>query len=368
MEAVGLINESHRFRTLPDFQTRLTEIPIFQQIRQYYRKPGYDSLHHLPPNTKPGNYGGSFFPPPPSFMQYDVPYLYEYQQPHHIRLGRENATGAVGVVNTHRRHQKRQLPIERDRPTVPTSPMQQISQIVSDRQMLQRAVEALNMLLEERPIITRRFANNRIPGFSGAVFHEALQHVAFGFRNGPFRDVLIKYGVDPRKDPKYRFYQSFMFQIDRHASKAKDKTNWGRTEYYKPSQDPTDHIFEGTKASSNGKVWQACDLMYPVLHKILHTENYRKEFDYTWGWFYNGTFAKVRAIMKDMLLRLSQGTELPHEEYKIIADLPDEVDREFPYQPILPSVHAGTSKSLAKMAADYRVIVSTSNTEVDTTC
>ncbi|GAB7360607.1 hypothetical protein MBLNU230_g0487t1 [Neophaeotheca triangularis] len=357
IEAIGLVNESHRFRKLPDFQSRLTEVPIFQQLRQYYNKPSYDSLKYVPPNLKPGNYGGSSFPPPPTFIGDGLPHLYEYQQPPHIRLGQENGTGELGVVNTQRRHQKRQLPIDKDQKDVPTGPWQKIPELVADRKMLARAVDALKNLLEERPIITRRVANNRIQEFGAAVFNEAVQHVAYGFKNGPFRDVLIKYGVDPRKDPEHRFYQSFMFQIDRHTAKDKDKTSWGRATYHSPSADPVDHIFDGTRASINGKVWQVCDLTDPILQKLLNTDNYRKEFDnVNWGWFHNGTVAKVRTIMRDKLYKLSQGVELPHEEYEIIAQFPDEIAVDQTYQPIIPSVHSGTTQSLAKLAADFRTI------------
>lgn len=201
--------------------------------------------------------------------------------------------------------------------------------------MLPRAIEELQKLLEVRPLVTKRVALNAMPPVSDSIFKEATQYVGYSFKAGPWRDSLIKYGVDPRKDPKYRFYQTMTFQLDREAFKLAPEsakvgdgnhnhnTLWARTLRHKRA-DPTTHIFDGKNITANGKTWQICDITDPIVHDIFHTDNIRTECDaYQWGWYHNGTVAKGRAIMKDKMRYLFAGEVPPAEDYIPIAAMPE---------------------------------------------
>lgn len=199
--------------------------------------------------------------------------------------------------------------------------------------MLPRAIEELQKLLEVRPLVTKRVALNAMPPVSDTIFKEATQYVGYSFKAGPWRDSLIRYGVDPRKDPKYRFYQTMTFQADREAfrqapesAKVGDgnhNTLWARTLRHKRA-DPTTHIFDGKNITANGKTWQICDVTDPIVHDIFHTENIRTVCDvYQWGWYHNGTVAKGRAIMKDKMRYLFAGEVPPAEDYIPIAAMPE---------------------------------------------
>lgn len=199
--------------------------------------------------------------------------------------------------------------------------------------MLPRAIEELQKLLETRPLVTKRVALNAMPPVSDSIFKEATQFVGYSFKAGPWRDSLIKYGVDPRKDPKYRFYQTMTFQSDREAFKlapesakvgdGNHNTLWARTLRHRRA-DPTTHIFDGKNITANGKTWQVCDITDPLVHDIFHTENIRRECDvYQWGWYHNGTVAKGRAIMKDKMRYLFAGEVPPAEDYIPVAAMPE---------------------------------------------
>lgn len=181
--------------------------------------------------------------------------------------------------------------------------------------------------------MTKRVALNAMPPVSETIFKEATQYVGYSFKAGPWRDSLIRYGVDPRKDPKYRFYQTMTFQADREAFKmapesakvgdGNHNTLWARTLRHKRA-DPTTHIFDGKSITANGKTWQICDVTDPILHDIFHTVNIRSECDvYQWGWYHNGTVAKGRAIMKDKMRYLFAGEVPPAEDYIPIAEMPE---------------------------------------------
>lgn len=189
---------------------------------------------------------------------------------------------------------------------------------------LKEAIDAIGGLLEKRPLITRRVAMNYIPQYSDSVFKEATQWVGYSFRAGPWRDSLVKYGVDPRKDPKYRMYQTLMFQLDKN-----------RADNHKPQADLNvsdnwqSHIFDGENISHSGKTWQICDVTDPLLKSIFDTEAIQTECDvHQFGWYHNGTLCKARAIMRDKMDYLFRGTEPPQAEYEKVAQMPDRITRD----------------------------------------
>ncbi len=50
--------------------------------------------------------------------------------------------------------------------------------------------------------------------------------MSYSFRNGPYRFVRIKFGVDPRVDPKYRFFQTLDVRFRRdHFKKITELTS-----------------------------------------------------------------------------------------------------------------------------------------------
>jgi general transcription factor 3C polypeptide 5 (transcription factor C subunit 1) len=234
-------------------------------------------------------------------------------------------------------------------------------------EMLPRAIEELQKLIDERPLITKRVAINALPNISESIFKEATQYVGYSFKAGPWRDSLIRYGVDPRKDPKYRFYQTMMFQVDKEAFKQapesakpadgklipEHKALWARTLRHSKA-DPSTHIFDGKNITANGKTWQVCDVTDPVVHGIFHTDNFRTECDvYQWGWYWNGTMSKARTIMKDKMRYLFAGQVPPEEDYRAVATLPDIILRGDNTQTYLNAKEYGAHAAAMSMELRY---------------
>lgn len=126
---------------------------------------------------------------------------------------------------------------------------------------------------------------NLIHWQSETLFKDATQYCGYSFRSGPWKDALVKFGLDPRKDPKYRFYQTAQFQlmpkdqVHAAAQKLPSGTNkWLRTERYKKDEEPS-HVFDGKSITTNGKTWQFCDITDPILYEMIHTEDIRTECD-----------------------------------------------------------------------------------------
>lgn len=171
----------------------------------------------------------------------------------------------------------------------------------------------LEKLMEERPIWTRRAILNRITGdYSDSLMRIALQLIGYQFRGGPWRDAFVKYGVDPRSDPKFRAYQTLAFKLERNIVGTK-KMTWeairkGQFKSRARGKDRDSHIWNGDNYSTDGKFWQVCDIVDPFVHDIIEKAPLRPECDLKdSGWFYKGTWAKVKMIMKVKMIAIKKG-------------------------------------------------------------
>ena len=146
--------------------------------------------------------------------------------------------------------------------------------------VMQDLIEMLRQLLEERPIWTRRAIRNRLeaPGRDwNSVAKHVYQYAGYMFKSGPWRDAVVKFGVDPRSDPKYRIYQTMMFQLDDKGVEDLEIPNPGGHKRGEKVKNRLSHVFDGKTVGLAGKTWQVCDIVDPLLKSLLDTENLRDE-------------------------------------------------------------------------------------------
>ena len=195
----------------------------------------------------------------------------------------------------------------------------------------------MKRLIEDRPIFTRRSLPNCIPGdewenLGQNVGKFLFQYVGYMFNSGPWRDAIIRFGVDPRLDPKYRIYQTMMFVVDREPKSVKPELMRKRHRRQKTEQElrKESHLFDGINVSPDGKVWQVCDVTDTLLKDILATRNLRDKCHLEGdGWYQNGTWSKVRMIMRYKIAAIISGTaSLSDADYaRVAASLPDIISR-----------------------------------------
>jgi general transcription factor 3C polypeptide 5 (transcription factor C subunit 1) len=140
--------------------------------------------------------------------------------------------------------------------------------------------------LEKRPIMAKRVQVNLIAN-SDHVLRRAWSYVGYMFSAGPFRDAIIKFGVDPRKDPACAKYQTLWFQLP-------GETGYGRSKGVEniPSRlngklrtprirakSKDSHIFDGETLYRDGKTWQICDITDPLLKGFIDNAPLRDECD-----------------------------------------------------------------------------------------
>lgn len=296
--------------------------PTMRELVTHAFKPNYETLKNLSIDNRPGASHIDSYVAPPSFMAANQPYRYEFNQASGVKF-EQDASGNITTTNVQAPPRRLMLAVEPDVEEVPQGPPPGLDRNHTFGSYLEEAVNAIRELLEKRPLITRRVAMNYIPQYSDSVFKEATQWVGYSFRAGPWRDSLVKYGVDPRKDPKYRMYQTLMFQLDKRAAETSNAADRQLPEGWKS------HIFDGENVTASGKTWQICDVTDPLLKSIFDTEAIQEECDvHQFGWYYNGTLCKARAIMRDKMDYLFRGAEPPHAEYEKLAKMPDRITRE----------------------------------------
>ena len=186
--------------------------------------------------------------------------------------------GKISTINT---AINRRIVAERvafDIETVPNAHSQTLPPVETLDTDSQNLLRKLEGYMNERPIWTRRALTNRSnTHLWRSLSRTVIPYVGYMFRSGPWREAIVKYGVDPRNDPQYRIFQTMTFQFDirgkQHNVKAVGSKE-PRAE--KGNTDGNSHIFDGVKMRTDGKVWQVCDIKDTLVQRILATTHLRK--------------------------------------------------------------------------------------------
>lgn len=316
IEPMGIISNTHRFQTLPDFQVRAAEVPIMRELREHAILPDYERLKSFNISASSLSDGIASFPGPPSFM----PTGNTQNAPRPERWRNEKPNREENIVNlmsgpTPPRLSDLALPINAQE--VPQAPPKRLPEATSPP--VQKAIDALGRLLEERPIVTRRVYLAKLQGHQEASIRWAVPYVGYYFSHGPWRHAVVRYGVDPRKDPKCRIYQTLSY-----SHKALETSRSTLTLRKKAE---ASFVFDGKTTMDPASPWQLCDLTDVTLQSLVDTDDIRAKCDSNaWGWYRNGTVAKICVILRDKMLRLAkQEPKVAEERYEILANLPNDV-------------------------------------------
>ena len=239
-------------------------------------------------------------------------------------------------------------PVPFDVDTVPQGPSTDLPAIDTLTPAMQRLVKTALSVTQERPIFTRRALYNCMPGNDWDIVgpnsaKNVYQYVGYTFSSGPWRDALVRYGVDPRTDPSFRMYQTMIFMLDTEPKDSRAKINQTRPDRTKSEQvlKKESHLFDGVTVSTDGKIWQVCDITEPFLKALLATTKLRKECHVSAmipllfssltslqterdGWYHNGTWAKAKIIMKAKMAAILDGVTPKDAVFaKVANEMPD---------------------------------------------
>ena len=192
--------------------------------------------------------------------------------------------GNVITLNVHAGPKTANPPVPFNIDIVPQAPSRDLPAIETLTPAMQRLVNTALRIMQDRPIFTRRALYNCMPGDDWDVMGQnaakhVYQYVGYMFSSGPWRDALVRYGVDPRTDPKFRIYQTMIFMLEMEPKDSRAKLNRTKVDRTKSEQvlRKESHLFDGATVSTDGKIWQICDITEPFLKELLSTTNLRKE-------------------------------------------------------------------------------------------
>lgn len=282
-------------------------------------------------------------------------------------------SGQMETINTSTASKVLTHLVSFDIPTVPDKPRENLLPLESHDQSMRDTIAAVQAMYEQRPIWTRRaIRNNLTSDAQRSNLRHAIPYVGYIFRSGPWRDAIVKLGVDPRTDPEYRHYQTFMFRLfSREAELARDgaggrRHNLPRLSDIRPERDTGEsdhtegHVFTGKlPLSTDGRIWMIRDIVDPQLRAALYPENpapdfLRKECDIvTDGWYGNGTLGKAKTVMRAKIGVMMEGKQPVDKHYVKIMKLPDHARSEEDFELFTVDIETSTSKETA-LATEVR--------------
>jgi general transcription factor 3C polypeptide 5 (transcription factor C subunit 1) len=189
-------------------------------------------------------------------------------------------------------------------------------------------IAKIRAILVERPVVTRQLLYNRLGWDKRTKLRQAAIYCGFFFESGPWREALVRWGVDPRKDPEFRKYQtvSFLSYLKSGTSKHRDAFDQHvvKLATMSPQELDNEHTFDGVNVSQTGNLFQFCDITDPLIAKILATNDIRTTCAPTFqGWYHVGTWAKATVILKDKMNTIISGETPDDTLYQRVIDWPE---------------------------------------------
>ena len=332
-----------------------------------------NSMREFKLNPNPSDKPDADIIAPPMITNFGLPFQYFYEQNPYVRIhAADNSDGGMDLINVQaKKNFTSSFYIRHDHVGVPREEDMDPPPIIDPDLMM--VVERLRYLLNERPIWTRRSLfnqlGNELPSWD--IFKRAMQYVAYQFKSGPWHNAVIRWGVDPRTDPKYRNYQTVQFQLlrkgerplkrrhrhlpqgfrqprdrefehrpipmddDSDSGDADLRPARGTKRYYHDGN-PLSHMFDGVEYSSSGRVWQVCDITDPLLYNILRNSPVRPTCNIeSSGWYHAGVWKKVKNIMRLKMIAIRFKRKVQDEDFqRVIHEYPDKTpppDAKIPY-------------------------------------
>ncbi|KAF2743551.1 hypothetical protein M011DRAFT_489681 [Sporormia fimetaria CBS 119925] len=322
---VGIVDETHRFRALPDIQVATYRNELLTKIREATSPLRLSTIKSFSLNTAPGPDLEQPMPVSAEYLQMPVHYAYKFQQNQFVKY----TADSKGEVNIQKRHTVNGYYfIDMNAKSVPTKPKPNLPPEDTLTPYVQRMIADIRAQLEERPIITRQILYNRIGWDKRDRIREAAVFCGYFFTGGPWREALVRWGVDPRKDPSYRKYQTISFISFDKLGTERSRYNADRHLRELAQTDASElrnqHIFDGVTVGHTGNIFMFCDITDPMIRKVLDTKDIRSTCAPTFqGWYHIGTWAKATVILKDKMNRIIKGEPPDPELYERALSWPE---------------------------------------------
>ncbi|XP_066955131.1 general transcription factor 3C polypeptide 5 isoform X1 [Macrobrachium rosenbergii] len=357
-ELVGIIHTTYKFNNLCDFQY----VPLMTGEDGSSQVCIYNDL--VPRGMESANWlhqPAPLYLPPAAFTRMDTPQDYRYR-----REANSDPKSKVPQNIICRTRQRRthfaifQTFKDED---VPKRPLQGAMSQIRIKFMENALYQGLKEEFEKRPIWSKNALRVRLD-YTKDKLKYLLPTLSYYFHTGPWRNLWVRFGYDPRKDPTAWIYQTFDYRI-RQAGGVKTKVEAKRSysNYVLPYKSSNAsrrkisvihslHLGQGGDDDSEtnrdseknleelyifrpGMIppyrqmfYQYCDIQVPEIQKLLEDSiltGANKVCSEKHGWLPAGVEAKCRDIIsrlieKTLAERTAQGQGLDEEELRSNSD------------------------------------------------
>ncbi|GAA5908188.1 TFIIIC subunit 5 family protein [Sporobolomyces salmoneus] len=226
IEPIGVESKLVRFRAMADFQyvPKLEKSDPVINLADGIRNLDIQAIKNfkMPEPTQDFSSPSNFLPPP-VFSRHALPQNFDFRPSGGAVRMTDPTTGLTRLVNSTRYKVKTIQSILFVDERVPQGPDAAFLKELG-RTELNELEEKVRELLEERPVWTRLALVNQLNKDQVKYVtnnKSVWPMIGYTFSDGPFRDLIVRFGYDPRKDPQARFYQHFVLRnISNVRSKA----------------------------------------------------------------------------------------------------------------------------------------------------
>ncbi|KAL8838617.1 MAG: hypothetical protein Q9170_002063 [Blastenia crenularia] len=337
IKVVGKIQQTHRFRRLPDFVWSTENSPFMAKMREHILPFEYPRLKNFELDMSKGVQERNDIPPPPLWTRHSIPFNYSYCRKSGLKRTRAS-TDPLTFHDTRKSRRNKLIMITIDTPSVPTAPSIELPPESSFAPALRELLVAMREVLSRRPLCTRRVVQNEVPAdvwkaVGSNAAKQLWQYIGFLWISGPWRDTICTFGLDPRKHKELRRFQTVGFQVEPDPTDTRlDRTKITKSRTDRNLADIAEvrdgHLFDGITVRLDGKLWQLCDISDLLLKSLIDTEVLRDECHIlSDGWYTNGLWAKIKVIMKAKITAVLAGhgdkEQLDNELLQLHQKIPD---------------------------------------------
>ncbi|KXN87859.1 Transcription factor tau subunit sfc1 [Leucoagaricus sp. SymC.cos] len=355
-DVIGVVAKTVRFRSMVDFQYEPDSSDPISQLRKSMHEMDVDAIRQFtispeangqaPKSPSLSNVHSSLLAPPQNSLRLFPPPVFSRQAIPQAYNFRANTASVVTTVVDEETGEEKKRMINRMRwkgygpaaimfndveiPNGPPPSVENERQIVNQT-LLAKLIERF----KERPIWTRSSLFNQFPPSEARDILNSkplLPLVCYVFQDGPWRDTLVKFQYDPRKEPRARFYQRLYFRNANHpisrpsvvtrrqdrsstSIQARNLSEHGESEVDKKSS----HIFDGKIITKETAAFQLCDISDPMLKSMIQDPDSLRDVCHERdGWYSNHAFERIKAVLRHKFFSLLDGRIATDEECKAI--------------------------------------------------
>ncbi|GAA5804473.1 hypothetical protein HPULCUR_009968 [Helicostylum pulchrum] len=296
----GVVTNTLRFRNLADFQYLVPKEDKVYQLKEALSKGNVQHIidYRVDENDGIENLRSI---PPPMFTLTEGVLSYGYRQNApvlRVRVKQPDGSFKIKLLNRSRSVDNAITAVRYHEENMPTKSWHNLSKLTDAKEKV--IAKELERMFEERPICSRSAIVARLPLESNVNIRRGLARYSYTFTNGPWQNCWVKYGIDPRTDPKYRKYQ--VIDIRKHFT-VKDRLSLSihkkTSEDSKDTRSKTQFIFDGVTVPGASSSYQLCDITDPDLVRLMENPKYIKpKANKESGYYYKCVFKRIRHVLR----------------------------------------------------------------------